>query len=254
MLLCDECSLSSIPLLGSCCWLQPVVPLRFVVACWSRCRDMDEAPGPSSSVLAGSGRGISHTFSLSSTICSALKAGEECEVVGDIIATRSAADRIRLPRGRLTRLPASSLAVPPYAMSYSTASPTAQPSFGKMSEPPTTLKLLVIGQSTRLAPASLALRPLSPGHGRSDGLCWGWRATGRAYTRRRGEGKGEGGLCRSAWRPSVGAISSGTGRRSRFTQRVAVCGPPETPSCSPRDLRSLCGLRAPVFAQRGRIT
>lgn len=42
-------------------------------------------------------------------------------------------------------------------MSYSTASPTAQPSFGKMSEPPTTLKLLVIGQFEPL-PALAATR------------------------------------------------------------------------------------------------
>jgi hypothetical protein len=55
-------------------------------------------------------------------------------------------------------------------MSYSTASPTAQPSFGKMSEPPTTLKLLVIGQSG--PSSSLGLfpleRPLSP---RARGMC-----------------------------------------------------------------------------------
>ncbi|GAA6011930.1 hypothetical protein JCM8202_004203 [Rhodotorula sphaerocarpa] len=42
-------------------------------------------------------------------------------------------------------------------MSYSTASPTAQPSFGKMSEPPTTLKLLVIGASS-VGKSSLLLR------------------------------------------------------------------------------------------------
>lgn len=40
-------------------------------------------------------------------------------------------------------------------MSYSTASPTAQPSFGKMSEPPTTLKLLVIGQSGPVSPRTI---------------------------------------------------------------------------------------------------
>lgn len=44
-------------------------------------------------------------------------------------------------------------------MSYSTASPTAQPSFGKMSEPPTTLKLLVIGE------------PASPSHEGSNRDC-----------------------------------------------------------------------------------
>ncbi|BGP13017.1 hypothetical protein JCM10213_008008 [Rhodosporidiobolus nylandii] len=40
---------------------------------------------------------------------------------------------------------------------YSTASPTAKPSFGAMSEPPTTLKLLVIGASS-VGKSSLLLR------------------------------------------------------------------------------------------------
>ncbi|GAA5845007.1 hypothetical protein JCM3766R1_004846 [Sporobolomyces carnicolor] len=42
-------------------------------------------------------------------------------------------------------------------MSYSTASPTATPSFGTLSEPPTTLKLLVIGASS-VGKSSLLLR------------------------------------------------------------------------------------------------
>ena len=65
-------------------------------------------------------------------------------------------------------------------MSYSTASPTAQPSFGKMSEPPTTLKLLVIGQSGLRSLSTVSLQwPLLPGERRRV-RCVSDRVTGQA--------------------------------------------------------------------------